>query len=508
LAVSGGIVFAIKSPANDKRPREGLEIEKVQRGDLPMEIVSRGELEPTQATDLICRVKALGNSAYSATIKWIAEQGRFVKRGECVVLLDDAPFQEDLALRRVPLEQARADWLLAAENKKIVMSQGESDIAAAEAANRLATIDLRKYVEADRGVARNDLLGRLKLAESDLLAAREHLAFTERIRLRGFASEAQARAERYRTEATQRALDLLKEDLDVLDKYTDPRMTAELEAKVSETRRAIALAKEQAKCKEIQADTDRLSKQRIYQRRLNRYHEIQAEAAKCRITAPHDGLVLYYTSAQALSGVGNYQAVVAEGEQVRDGQILVRVAQLRQMVVRTWVHEAEIARVHGEDEVASRTEFQPALIRLDALPSRVLHGHVKQVGAVPFLINGRMDGTKAFRTTLVIDDPVDGLRPDMSAQVTIQLQETPHDAITVPVDAVLPGLGNHRKLYVLGDEGPHEREVVVGFSNDDSVQILSGLEEGEEVVVNPKDVPAERGRYSPGPAKHRRVRSR
>jgi multidrug efflux pump subunit AcrA (membrane-fusion protein) len=142
------------------------------------------------------------------------------------------------------------------------------------------------------------------------------------------------------------------------------------------------------------------------------------------------------------------------------------------------------------------------------MPNRILHGHVKQVGAVPWLINGRMDGTKAFRTTVVIDDPVEGLRPDLSARVTIKMPEAPHDVIAVPVDAILPGLGSHRKLYVLGDEGPQERDVVVGFSNDDMAQILSGLNVGEEVVVNPEELPAERERHNSGTRKHRRARNR
>jgi multidrug efflux pump subunit AcrA (membrane-fusion protein) len=477
-----------------------------QRGDLPMEIITRGDLEPSEATDLFCRVRALGNSPFAATIKWFAEPGRWVKRGDVVVLLDDAPFQEDLALRRVPLEQAHADWLMSSENHKIVASQNESDIATAVAAARLAEIDLRKYVEADHALARHDLVGRLKMAESDLLAVREHLAFTERMRRRGFASDSQARADYNRTQATQFGVDLLHAGVEVLDNYTHPLTLADLKGKADEARRGVALAKEHARAKDIQTGIDRLSKQRIYQKRLNRYHEIEAEAAKCRIIAPHDGMVIYCISDQARSGIGGFQAVIAEGEQVRQGQLLVRVAQLRQMVIRAWVHEALIGHVHGEDEVASRSSFQVATIQLDALPNRILHGHVKLVGTVP--INSGFDGSKGFRATLVIDEPVDGLRPDMSARVTIQMQEAPHDVLTVPVDAILPGLGNHRKLYVLKEEGPKEREVVVGFSNDDTAQILSGLEEGEEVVVNPEELTEERTRMGGGVGKHRRARNK
>src|SRR5437763_9535604 len=133
----------------DTGPRSDLETEVVHRGDLPMDIVTRGDLGPAEATDLFCRVKAIGGSPFSTTIKWVVEQGQWVKRGDLVVQLDDAPFQEDLALRRPLLEQARSEWLQASENCKIVVIQNESDITGAEAAFRLAQIDLKKYVEAD-----------------------------------------------------------------------------------------------------------------------------------------------------------------------------------------------------------------------------------------------------------------------------------------------------------------------------------------------------------------------
>src|SRR5262249_35666724 len=89
--VGGGVWLEPRE--RDARPRDGLETEVVQRSDMPMEIVTRGDLEPTEATDLICRVRALANSSYSATIKSVAEQGQWVKRGEVVVQLDDAPYQ-------------------------------------------------------------------------------------------------------------------------------------------------------------------------------------------------------------------------------------------------------------------------------------------------------------------------------------------------------------------------------------------------------------------------------
>jgi multidrug resistance efflux pump len=509
IGASGGLVGWLATRARDTSPRDDLETEIVHYGDLPRQIETRGELEPSQSTDLFCRVKALAGNSFSSTIKWVAEPGASVRRGDLVVQLDDSQFQEDLAQRRVPLEQARADWLLAIENLKIVASQNAGDIASAEAAVQLAELDLKKCVEADQHAARVDLRGRVKLAEANLESAREHLAYTERMKRRGFASDAQVRAERNRTATMELGLDSLHDQVGRMDAYDQPLELATLRGKLAEARRAAHLAKEHAVSKEIQANTDRLSKQRIYQRRLTRYHEIEAEAVKCRIVAPHDGMVIYSMSEQTRSGWGGYQALVAPGEQVREGQKLIRIAQLRRMLVHTYVHEALVGHVHGEGDVPSRSQLQKAFVRLDAYPERVFRGHVQTVGSVPYFLSGRADGTVSFRTIVAIDEPVEGLRPDMSAQVTIVLDEdAPSKVLTVPVEAILPGLGNHRKLYVLKEEGPEEREVVVGFSNDEEAQILSGLQEGEEVVVNPEELNGERGVRSGGGAKHRRTRRR
>jgi multidrug efflux pump subunit AcrA (membrane-fusion protein) len=489
------------SRSHAAHPWSNVETEAARIADMPQQISVRGELEPSEATDLFCRVKGLSNSQFATTIRWVAEQGTWVKRGDVVILLDDSGFQEELANRRTPLEQARSDWLQAVQNHKIVVSQNQSDIATAELALKIAELDLKKYVEADHEQVRDDILGRLKLAESDVQMAHERVSYAERMARKGFLSESQLRGERARAEALELNSQRIKEELHTLDQYGHRLNVADLEGKLSLARRAVQLAREQARAKEIQADVDRLGKQKIYQKLLNRYHEIEAEAAKCRLVAPHDGMVIYHMSEQTRSGNGGYQAVIAEGEPVRTGQKLVRIAHLRHMVVRTWVHEAFIGHVHGEADVPSHSRFQKALIRLDAYPDRVFGGHVQRVGAVPWMINGRMDGTLAFETIISLDEPVDGLHPDMNARVTILMDDdAPKNVLTVPVDAILPGIGNHRKLYVMNEEGPEERNVVVGMCNDDMAQIVSGLEPGEEVVVNPDELKDEGERSAP---KHR-----
>jgi hypothetical protein len=58
----------------------------------------------------------------------------------------------------------------------------------------------------------------------------------------------------------------------------------------------------------------------------------------------------------------------------------------------------------------------------------------------------------------------------------------------VPLQAVVGGteLGRTRKVFVMTPEGPKERDVVIGLSNEKLVEVKEGLEEGEEVILNPK----------------------
>jgi HlyD family secretion protein len=58
----------------------------------------------------------------------------------------------------------------------------------------------------------------------------------------------------------------------------------------------------------------------------------------------------------------------------------------------------------------------------------------------------------------------------------------------VPVQAVIGGAesGEERTIYVLSDKGPQERKIKIGLSNEKMVEVITGLEEGDQVITNPK----------------------
>lgn len=490
-------------------------------------MVERGALESSDNRDVICRVRA-GTKATNLTIKWVIDDGTLVKQGQLLVEIDDSALQDQLKVQRIALDTARANRVQAEENYNIVVSQADSDIESARVAVELAKIDLKKYEEGDYQQSRKDIENRILLARSDVEQQRERVAYTERMTKMKYLSPAQLQAEQSKFEGYKVQLAKVLEEQRVLEDYTKGRTMLDLKNKVEEAERALDRQKKQATAKIAQAEADRLTKRSIYDQEEEKFTDINDQIANCRIVAPQDGLVVYYVSEQSRWGSGSSQSIVAVGEPVKEGQRLMRIPDLRHMLVNTKVHEAMVSRVRGESwlrtgfsdlvraglltntEPISRLvamhsfadmkekftdldnrktqEGQRAMIRIDAFPDKLLAGHVKSVATVASQQDWMSADVKVYQTLVSIDESVDGLKPGMSAEVTIEIEGSSDEVLALPLQAIIGGaeMGPYRKCFVKVGDSYQERDIVVGLANEKMAEIRRGLEEGDEVVLNPR----------------------
>ena len=74
--------------------------------------------------------------------------------------------------------------------------------------------------------------------------------------------------------------------------------------------------------------------------------------------------------------------------------------------------------------------------------------------------------------------------------MTIHIDDATEPVAAVPLQAVVGGAesGPKRFVYLMTPTGPVEREVKLGKFNDAMIEVLSGVGEGDDVVVNPKAV--------------------
>jgi multidrug resistance efflux pump len=515
-----------------RRPHAELVLHRAQYERLQMTIAERGDLESASNSDIYCRVKAGSkNATVSTTIKWVIDDGSEVKgprpekpTGDLLVELDDSGLREQLQTLKVALTQAESDKVQAEEAYKIQVSQNDSDVKTAQtqldlkaialskytglakeevlkpetiarlkeevsSANRnarrpareIAAEDLKKYRTGDYLAALKDSLGQVETAEADLSQQEDREAWALRMVKKGYQTTKHAQAETDLKENYRLALNKVALALDVLVKYTKVQTLTQYLGDLEEARRGLDRVTAQARSKEVQARTDRDAKVTIWELGVAHCRDTEEEIKKCKIYAPHDGRVLYYLPEQARSGGGSQLSIVAQGEPVREGQKLMQLPDLGRMEVSIRIHEAVISHVHPA---------QSAVVRVEAVPGRLLRGRVETVATYAAAPSWSMPDVRAYPTRVVIEpEDVKGLelRPGMTAEVTIACDDARKPALAVPIDAIIRGneIGPERRMFVMTPDGPEERPVHVGASNAEVAEITNGLEEGEEVVLNP-----------------------
>jgi multidrug efflux pump subunit AcrA (membrane-fusion protein) len=438
----------------------------VKREKLRPQVLERGTLEAAANAEAVCRVRAQAKGGRVATTikRLLVEDGDKVKKGQLLIELDSSGLQDQLRTQNITRDAAKNAWEQAEGNLVITKTQNEADVEAAKTALMLAEIDLNKYVNGDYPAA-------LKAIDNELARRQDRVDNNKRMAKKNNVTPRQAQAD-------QIALDKSKDDKKVLE-FTRKRMVTQYTRAVEEAKRNLDRIKKQAETKEALAVTDLKAKKSIYEQERDRAKQIQEEIDKCMICAPRDGMVVYVVPEQARWGGGPQQSIVAQGEPVREGQKLMYIPDLAKMQVVIRVPEALVAHVRPD---------MPAVVRVDAFPTVVLRGRVSQVAARPTERDWLTADEKVYPTRITIDTKFDGLRPGLSASVTLDPGLPAENVLTVPARAILgpAGFGKMASCLVLAPGGPEEREVVLGLGNEKGTVITSGLREGDEVIVNPR----------------------
>ncbi|MDA0204194.1 MAG: HlyD family efflux transporter periplasmic adaptor subunit [Acidobacteria bacterium] len=114
-----------------------------------------------------------------------------------------------------------------------------------------------------------------------------------------------------------------------------------------------------------------------------------------RVLAPISGLVsILENRSGGRGGFGTTTPTVQEGDQIPAGLAVAQLLDLSEMELVAQVEEVERANL---------AEGQEALIRLDALPGKLIHGKIKRLGATASINVFRGEATKKFDCILSID---------------------------------------------------------------------------------------------------------
>ena len=157
---------------------------------------------------------------------------------------------------------------------------------------------------------------------------------------------------------------------------------------------------------------------------------------------------------------------VREGGQLMAGSSLIQISDLSQV----WM----IAEVPERDAVRLKLGIA-ADVQLQSLPGEVFKG---KVGYLYPMLN---DTSRTLQVRIELPNKGNRLRPGMYANVEFTGQT--HEALSVPTESII-ATGKRKVVIVKVANGYRPVEIKTGQERDSSTEILSGLAEGEDVVVS------------------------
>ncbi len=413
---------------------------EVIKGPFDHIVLEQGEIESSSNIDVVNEVKARG--ATGMTILSVVPEGSYVKKGDKLVELDASGLQDELSAQRIKVLGA------------------EAQVISSEATVSTNEIALQEYLEGTYQSERKAILSEIDVAEQSLRKSELNLDSARRLAAKGMLKGLQIEAEEFSVSNARNVLESAQARLKVLDELTKEKNRVQLASNI-----------EASKAK-LSSDKNVLSEEQL------KLRDIEDLIKKCTIFSPADGIVVYNNER---GRGGSVDFMVKEGAVVRERQTILKLPDPTKMQVKALVNESRIVRI---------TPGMPCKVKVSAYPNEML-ARVKRVNKYAEPGSWFSSSVKEYAAYLEIVDPPEAIRTGMSAEVRIFVEQIP-EAVQVPVHGVYEFRG-HIFCLVKNPNGskPGEdpfltREVKIGATNESNVTITEGLQEGDQVVLNPR----------------------
>ena len=476
MIVGAAILPAVSGVLDKGEDTSGVITQVAKRLPFRVAVTERGTVDSLKSATLTCSVEG------STTIISIVPEGTLVKKGQIVCELDSSALREQETQQQITLTQAKAELEKAIKNVEIQLKQNESDIAAAALKRTLAELDYTKFTAAGGEYEQQvgELEGTKKTFQEELSRAQENYEFTKRLAKKGYKTQNDVEASRIAALKAKINLDVEGDKLRVLEEFTHMRTVSELDANKKESLRECERVKMAGLAALAQYQSEVEARKLTHEVETVKLERLTKQIQACTMRAPQDGEVVYPSESSRRSDAQLIQA----GATVRERQTIIKLPDLSQMKVDANIHESRISLVK---------KGLPVLIRVDAAAGEVFEGVVDSVSSVPMSTNYMRPDLKEYEAVVQIREKPERikgiLKPGLTAAIEIVVSQR-SNVLQVPWQAVV-GIGPKRYAFVISGGRTERRDVVIGGSNDTSVEVLEGVKEGDLVAMNPRSCFAE-----------------
>ncbi|MFA0734093.1 MAG: hypothetical protein OGMRLDGQ_000593 [Candidatus Fervidibacter sp.] len=463
--------------ADLKRAQAVLE-EARQNLERQKQIVEQGLARKQAEAELQSAKANLENAKANLERKRTLYEKGFVSKQE----LDSAEAAYQSALAQFQRAQAYLEQVKLDEQQSLAAARARYEAALQEVKAAQERLNLLRKGRTEDIAAAQAQVERAKAMLKSAIASESQTLDTAQVRYQAALEDYQAALAQLRALKTARPEDLKAAEAQV--------RRASLALKAAEVR----LREKQNLAEEVKAAWAQV--QRLREHLAN----LQTQLRDTVITAPISGVVI-----KKSVEVGELVASAISG--FAQGTELVTIADLSQLVVKVRLNEVDVARVYVG---------QPTEVRVDAVPEKVFKGVVSKIApaALDRLLARSVNPAAGqgevawFDVEIKLNENHPDLKLGMSANVDIVAKKLAR-TLTIPLDAIVEEEGTRyallvtdpkiaqqvRKAYMAGrldelvipeSKVPTKKvRIRIGLKNEAKAQLISGLKEGDVLLVKP-----------------------
>jgi HlyD family secretion protein len=277
---------------------------------------------------------------------------------------------------------------------------------------------------------------------------------------------AKADYEKYKVDAEGPDVPFLKSDRDRAQKLFAAGLVAQNARDESEKNYQIALNKMNSARVNLQSATAAIAKAKAqYEQQAAVVARTEEDLRNATIVAPIDGVVL---SRDAEVGTAVSSILVLGSS----ATLIMTLGDLNEVYVKGKVDESDIGKVYLG---------QPARITVESFKDQKFNGVVTKISPM----GTEKDNVTTFEVRVSISNESRKLRALMTANAEIILEEH-KKVLTIPEGAVLYAKDKSKEAEIpdaTNEKGFRKIKIVTGISNGARTEILKGLSEGQQVIL-------------------------
>lgn len=403
------------------------------------------------------------------------EHGREVRKGDILVRFDREAFDRELvdqerAVRSAEMALEDGQKLLALMEKTVPF-----DLVSAERSLQRTKEDSERYFAKERELNIRSYEMNLRSARMALESAEEELRQLEKMyKADDLVEETEEFILKRQQFAVERARFIFEVEQDRYEQFhqrllarLDESMRRDVERASYLTERSrinlpSLLAQQRMSVEQMKIDLERAK---------DRLSKLRADAALLEIKAPCDGIVYYGEFSRGeWGGATTLLNKLRPGGSLTKGDVIMTIVQMPPQTVRFSVGEAELRWM---------TVGLEGSVKPTGLPQISLPACVTNVKMIPLAA----DKFEVVAEVTLPKKPLP-LVPAMTGTIRFNVY-VKEDAIVVPAKAVFAEELNpdERYVYVVKGDEHEKRPVKVGEQVRDNLEILSGLRDGEEILL-------------------------